>query len=311
MRGMTTWLRIGVTIVALFFLFSKYSPTEVVRLIAGAGWTAFLSACALFLIGLLLMTCKWSLVMRGVPLSTLFHAILVSCFYSILPTGQLGGEVTKVLIVKARHPATNGVLASIIFDKITGLLGLLLFGSAALMLSTAAISRWQLAVLGGLTAACAAFIMFAPLGARLTNSLRLPHPLLQRLQNSLEYALKETSLAARDHRTLVQSMLLGVLSQGAVIACYLVLAPSLGLQMEVAALAGAVAIANLAALVPISIGGFGVREMGLVAILTAEYAASGERALALSLTAMCVFLLAAMVGGLLELTSFIRGVRAQ
>jgi uncharacterized membrane protein YbhN (UPF0104 family) len=100
-----------------------------------------------------------------------------------------------------------------------------------------------------------------------------------------------------------------VLSQGAVVACYLVLAPSLELQVEVAALAGAVAIANLAALIPISIGGFGVREVGLVAILTAEYAVPGERALALSLTAMCVFLLAAMIGGFLELNTAFRGVR--
>jgi len=70
-----------------------------------------------------------------------------------------------------------------------------------------------------------------------------------------------------------------------------------------------VGIANLAPLLPISIGGFGVREVGLTSLLTTAHLATGEQSIALAFAAMIIFLAWAAVGAVVELAMLLRSSR--
>lgn len=298
-------LRLTITVLALFFLFRLYRPEDVADMVRGVGPAAFFAATALYVLCIFVGAWKWSIVLDTVPYATLLRAVLASCFYSILPSGQLGGELSKILIVKSRHPDVRDAVASVLFDKLTGVLGLLLLGAASLCLSYGDVSSWQIYMVSALAIGCMGFLLLAPLLAGVVDAIRLRNSLLRRAQGILGDALKKINQFARNRPLLLKSLLLGVLSQGTIVASYLVVASALDIRIEVTNLVSAVVLANLAALLPVSIGGFGVREAGLTALLANDHGVPGEQALALSLTVMSVFLLAAMAGGLVELRKLV------
>ncbi len=296
-----TFLRIVVTLLALLLLFIVYKPGDVSKLIVGIGLPAFVSAIVLYFLCILIGAWKWGVVIENAPFSTLLRAVTASCFYSILPSGQLGGELSKVMIVKSSYPEARNVIASVIFDKMTGVLGLLLIGILALCFSTQAMLVWQISLVAVLIIGCTFSLLAARSLAALSQRLVVRNATLQRLQHTFGHALHSVARFSRNPILLIQSIVLGVLSQGTVVLVYLVIAEALHISIPSADIITAVVFANLAALLPISVGGFGVREAGLTAILAGSHGVTGEQSLALSMTAMSIFLLAAVAGGAIEL----------
>lgn len=295
------WLRIAVTALTIGVLFWTYPLGEVAGYVGAAGMAGFGAAVAMVLVGIALMALKWSLLLPRVPIRTLVLALFAYCFYALLPAGQLGGEIAKALVVRERHPAAAGVVSSILLDKVTGLLGLLLVAVAALTLSSAVVPWWEYALIAGMTFACLASMVFAGLLARAMLRWSPTRPgMASRGWTSMILVLQEIAAFAAHRTGFVETLALGFVSQAAMVACYLLLASPLGIDLPLASLAGAVALANLAGLVPISIAGFGVREAGLVALLTTRHHVPGAQAFALSLAVMATFLVPALIGGALE-----------
>ena len=301
MHGWMRWLRIAVTALTIGVLFHKYPPSEVVAIVRTVGAPLFATVVVVYFGALALMTWKWALLLPGVPMRTLAHCTLAACFYALLPGGQLGGEIAKALVVRARHPTVPGVVSSILLDKVTGLLGLLFVAVCALTLSSATVPFWEYMVIAGGTAACMGSVVFARPLAALLSRWQPASPRLAHAWAGLLDALREVGAFAGNHRGLATTLVLGFAGQAVAVGCYLLFAPALGIHLPAETLAGAVAVANLTALVPISIAGFGVREAGLVFLLTTQHHVPGAQAFALSLTAMALFLVPALVGGALEL----------
>ncbi|MEP6633299.1 MAG: lysylphosphatidylglycerol synthase transmembrane domain-containing protein [Luteimonas sp.] len=298
-------LRIAVTVIALVALFGLYRPGDVLPLAAHAGAIACTLAVVAYAVCIVVSAFKWSLIARDVPFATLLHAVLAACFYALLPSGQLGAELGKAFIVKAKRPQAENILASIVFDKIAAVAGLLLIGVLASALSSHRVPSWQTALLIGLASCCAAALFAAPWVVGIGRRLKLPASLFSARDTALR--MVETIQTYGQNRSLLlRCIVLGAISQCAVIAVYVVFAAALGLHVGTAELVGAVVIANLATLLPISVGGFGVREAGLTALLAGQYGVPGEQALALSLLPMSVFLLFALAGALLESHAVLR-----
>ncbi len=292
--------RIGMTILALYTLFWLYHPSDVLKHVSDVGPVAFCGAALLYALCIAIGASKWKLLLPGVPFARLLHAVTASCFYSILPSGQLGGELSKVLIVKSRHPDVRGVFASVVFDKITGVLGLLLIGLFALTFSGSAVVAWQLLLLLVLATGCGVVLLAAHPLAAFIQKIRIRHRPLHAGRAALVDALSSIGHYARNRLLLARSVGMGILSQGTIIIIYLVIARALHIPATSADLVAAVTLANLAALLPISVAGFGIREAGLTTLLTQGSGVGGAQALALSLTVMSIFLIAALAGALTE-----------
>jgi len=298
-------LRVAVSVLALWFLFALYPPGEVFRLLTAVGPIWFGVAICLYGASLCVATRKWWILLSVRP-GLLFRAILAGCFYSLLPSGLVGGELSKVLIVRSHARDSLNVLASVMFDKLTGVVALVTLCAAALAFSDGRAQAIQFYAIAALAAACGLFMVFSSYAARLLVKL---HPAYPAIRHALHFVLNTLHSIDRYRRNgalLARSLSLGLLNQCVLVSMYLVLAHGLGIQIGIANLVAAVSLANLATLLPISVGGFGVREAGLTALLTMSYGVPGEKALALSLSALGVSICAALAGGLSELRSISR-----
>lgn len=301
-------LRIIVSAFTIWILFRLFPPEQVFRLLKSIGPTLLFFAILTYWVALWIATLKWRLLLPAKP-RLLFRATLAGCFYSILPSGVVGGELSKVLIVRSAAHSTESALASVMLDKLTGVIALLAVCSVALAFSGGAGRAIQLYATIFMMSACGVLIFTAPHLAKLLGTIRFDHAKARRLVQLARETLDSVVRYQRNRRLLALCFVLGVLNQLVLAAVYLILAPGLGIHLETTDLVAAVSVASLATLLPISAGGFGVREAGLTALLTVGYGIPGEQGLALALAALGVSLTAAIAGGGLELRAIMLQVR--
>jgi hypothetical protein len=295
------WLlaRAAATALAFGSLLAFYDFDDLRARLAATHPAAFLGAIALLAACITGMAAKWHLALREARFGVLLRALVASFFYALLPSGQMGGEVGKMLVVKARQPQVRRVASSIVFDKVTGLFGLSLVGLVALA-CTGGAPAWQWTVAGSIAAACVTGLYGCAAIARLARAVPVRHRMLLRVRDTIGGIAAQIAEYAVDHALVAKSTLLALATQGLVVAMYVLLARDLGLVLSTASLVAAVVIANLATLVPISLAGLGVREAGLVVLLVQHPGVESDRALGLSLVAMAVLLVAAAAGACLE-----------
>lgn len=293
-------LRAAATLGAFAALAALYDFEQLGPRLAGIGAPAFAFAVALLSACVAGMALKWNLSLPGARYRVLLRAVIASFFYSILPSGQLGGELSKILLVKARQPELADVTSSVIFDKVTGLFGLTLIGTVALTLAGNT-PPWQWLVVGGIALACATALAAAARVASLLRGHLIRSARARTVVEAVARLVEDIARFASDPGLIGRSSVMAVLTQGCVVAIYMVLAIALGIPAHPAELVAAVVLANLASLIPVSLAGLGVREAGLTVLLSQYSAVAPDQALALSLSAMAVLLVAALAGGAMEL----------
>ena len=294
-------LRLAVSIVAIWALLHAIDIRTTVSQLRGIapGWILLsgLSYGLCIVIGGL----KWRVALPTVPVGTLTYAVLASCFYSVLPTGQLGGEVSKALLVSRRGPAFAQIAASLVFDKLSGVLALLAVGAWALSQCEPPLRSVFPFVLLMATGILLLLIAARPIAQLIQTCLcrfRSAASLLERL-----FGIADELSAISNARVLTRSLAWGIASHATLVGVYLVLAHGIGMDIAPAPLTAIVVLANIAALIPVSAGGFGLREASLAGLLTGALDMEPTQAVALSVASMAIFLAAALVGGLLELTN--------
>lgn len=270
------------------------------RSIAGSDPVSIGLAFAL-LMGLLAASAlRWEVFLRSLdvvlaPGPTLRLTFVGAFFNAFLPTG-VGGDAYKAMRVRNPDVPLSKTLASVLLDRIVGIVCLAAFGLVAVVARVVAgdsgpvIPLAALISLGILVAAG----LLVGLGERLFRSGRSTWlGLRPRLQRTAR-ALREAGTHPRSVR---MGIAWGLLTQVLGIAAHLALARALGLSVSLAALTLGVLIATVAATAPITINGLGVREGAWVWIL-GRYGVGTVDALAYALLILATYLATSVIGGI-------------
>lgn len=129
MRSRRVWFatQLVVTLTLIALLFGRFDWRKFQLLFVNTPLWFYLASFAVVLVGLVLYTLRWSLVLRGigitVPFGRLFRQYLISLFFSnFLPT-TVGGDVAKIYYL-GRDEGYVDVGASVVLDRVLGLLSL-------------------------------------------------------------------------------------------------------------------------------------------------------------------------------------------
>jgi len=290
-------LRALISIAALVLLLTLYDFKETFNLVAAMHGAAFIAAVAAFAATTILFVLKWNLTLpANVGVMGTARGYVASYFYSLLPTGQMGAELGKVMTL-ANHADFTVLTGSVVFDKVAGLLTLAILGALAWFLAHGA-ALWMIVVLSLVAAGCIVALVCTPFAATILLASMLP-AVARRLLAKLVLLSQPIARWVKDPILLIKVLVLGLAGQACMIAVYVIIARALSIDVPLPYFALLVVIANLATLVPISLGGVGVREASLVGLLTAQ-GVRAESAIALSLTVFAVFLIGAFAGAAVE-----------
>ena len=292
----------ALAVLAVLFHFLPVAPLRAA--LARVPAMRFGSVLVLYLCAHAVGILKWRLVVNTagarLNLGTAAQCYLGGLFGTLFLPSIIGGDVVRLAVGLRRSPRPAAVLAGNVVDRFLDvaaqatlvLLGLILLPQS-LPQQFAAIARKLLLVCFAVVAAAVLllFVLWRPLlGGR---SLRFRRPIAR---------LRRAFAAVRRAPQLVFfGWLLGVLIQGTFILLNALLALSCGLFLPFRVWLFAWPLAKLAALLPLTQGGMGIREAVLVALLLPFGAASS-----LTLASGLVWEGIIITGGLIAgLTAFI------
>lgn len=306
-RRWPTLLRLLVTAALLTLLLRMVGLREVGRAIASTRPWPFALACILGLLDRALMIGKWYPLLHAqvpeVPLRRAARAYLAAGFAAYFLPTSVGADALRSVALGRGRRAVAEVGASVVVERLLGLLGALTLALVSLFLARGG-PAWRLAALlpwAGAAWALALGAVLALCNRRLAAAIaaRLPDPTATGGRGA---ALLARLAAAAERYRRTPGTVAGVAAMSAIEQLFPVLilwavARSLALPIPFITMLAAVPLAMFVGRLPVSLAGLGVFEGTLVAIL-ALYGVAHADALAIGIVARVVEVGAQLPGAL-------------
>ncbi len=299
-------LKFLVSALLIYLLLQKIQFSEILLSIRKISFGTLILIILLDALGILIATFKWQILISRYRFSRILVVGMIGRFYSLVLPGQLPGEALKAYYLGKGQKDMMQITASVILDKICGVIGLLLTGVIGLFFTARNI---PLGIILSLTITMATMIIFL-----LAVRIRPLTFLLERLLKWFSYKFKFFTKLSSHSLELIDEMknyldrpalifgniILACLYQLIGIFIILLIAGNLNLEVGFIDFCWIFAIVSVALLFPVTIGGLGLREGAFLGLL-GWMSVSPDKALALSLSFFGIQILDALTGGILAL----------
>lgn len=264
------WARIAVTMALLGIVASQIDWAQMGERLRHGHPLDFLAAVTLVLVALVIGAYRWWRLLRkaNVPLgvSSLARIYAIATFSNTFLPTTVGGDVTRALLVVRRGPLLTRVAITIVVDRLGGLAGLLGIAWIAFAFHSAVVPNGAQVFLVWVTAAVliGSLVVLAATfrGSRLARVL-VP----ERLMSAARQSRSLLQSYARDPATLIGLLISSLLFQALISLQLVMLARAIDVHLSFSMAAVALALVTVVTLIPVSIGGFGVREGSYVVLL--------------------------------------------
>jgi uncharacterized protein (TIRG00374 family) len=264
----------------------------------GYGVLAVLAVAAALVIGGL----RWALLLQvadvRLPRRELFRIYAVTSFANAFLPTTVGGDVARPLMVSRRGPLLVRAIVTVVAERVAALIALILLAWLGVATASGATSGGAVGALVVVSTGLVAFALVLALRPAVLH--RVGRALVPaRLSGQMAEAVAAARALAAAPRALIGIGLLSLVFQALVTLQLVLLAKMIGVQLSLGLAAVALALVTLATLLPISIGGFGVREGSYVAVLAGGGIGHTDAVLISLLTVVALFF--ATLPGALEL----------
>jgi uncharacterized protein (TIRG00374 family) len=256
----------------------------------------------LYLLLYILLSYRWQLLLKvftiHVPLKKLYGAYLIGIFFNnFLPT-TIGGDMARGFDLYRHTQRGNEIVVSIIVERFLGFAALLAIAAVALGFNDPSLQDpfvvWL--ILGSALAYLTILLLFfIPSMAASTSRIFQTFKIWQ-----IGPRLLRISEAFSRYRSspivLIQSVTLSLILQASAILIYFVVSRALHLTIPMAKLFLFFPIINIISMIPISLGGLGLRE-GMSIYLFQEVGVDPAHAMGLSLAWFFILVCTSAVGG--------------
>jgi uncharacterized protein (TIRG00374 family) len=287
----------------------KSHPSDVVAATAGANWGPIGIAVLLVLADRSLMAYRWVVLLRpfagpaGPKLAVVMRIFFVSTFVGTFLPASVGGDAVRAIALSRYNVPGSGALASVLMDRMLGVLSLLIMAVAGLFLARQlAFHPLVLAALGVTAAACAvaAVMVFSSRAEALGRVVleRLPWVRVRRLGVQLIEAMQGYA-SRRGDLVNVLAGSIGVQILRVVQAYYL--GVSLGVTSPITTYFAFIPLILLVMLLPVTINGLGTSQAAFVWFF-AQAGVGRPEAFAMSVLFVALGVVGNLPGGLLYAT---------
>jgi len=245
---------------------------------------------------------RWSIILHkdvDVRYRKLLAIYFIGMFFNnFLPT-MVGGDIIKGLYLYRESKKGGVSVASIFMDRYSGFSALIIITTIAFitgysLIKDTTLPGFLIFLIGGYTAA-SLIIWVGPFHSWAMRILAKIH--FYGINHKVD-ALYTTLMGYKGHKDiLVKILLISFVVQTGVIVGYYILAQSLGIDVKLAYFFFFIPLATVITMVPITVGGLGIREGAFVYLFT-MVGATKTQAISLSLIWYAVMVVVSMIGGI-------------
>jgi glycosyltransferase 2 family protein len=288
-------LRVLVSVALLGAVLVYADPSEVAAAVRDGHWGWFAAALAVMAVAVVVGALRWWLLLEGadihVPAWRAVRPFAMSLALNLLLPTAIAGDVVRTWVMGKDRGRLLGAAAATLVDKATALTCLYLVGWAAYAIDRNAVPHQLVVVFAWVTAGLIAVGVIAALAAAGVR------PILHRLPERFAAMARESwrmlKLWAGSARLVASLVGLGLAYQVLAVLALILVGKTLGVDLPFALAAVCGAIVVVATLIPVSVGGAGIREGGFV-LLLGEAGINAADATLISLLGAVVVLLASV-----------------
>lgn len=267
-----------VSILLLIWLLTRQDWTTILGAIGKLSWWQVFLSVFLILMRHVLNSWRWVILLRAqaimVPFRDALKLVFSGIFASNFLPSMVGGDVVRIAaIIQTTENRVAGA-ASVVVDRVIGAVGML----AALPFSLPLISSFfgpELGMIGSL----------GSVGSRFSTFIRSS---TARLLNALK-------LWAKQPKQLFLALLVNWASMLVNFVAIWVLARGLKMGVSLGEVVGVSALTYYLTIIPLSINGYGIRELAIVGLYT-QLGTTAEQASALALLSRSIFMSVSLIG---------------
>lgn len=287
------------------FFVLRSEPSQVYSAIIGIYFPIFVLSLFIGFIAIVLNSYKWNLLLPNFNYFKLLKLNIVAQYYSTVLPGQIAGEGIKAYILSKGQDDKDRIVTSILIDKITGIIGLLILSILGLFLTKehlpASVTNYITLII------FIGFLFLFSLRFQLLYEflLNISHFSIKRIKWTknvcifIEQLLKNWHEYSKNTLKLIVYIILGAIYQLINIITIIILTQELAINISFFDWCWIFGVLSLILFIPITFGGLGLREGTLIGLL-GWLGISQEKALALSLSIFGIQVIFAILGGILD-----------
>ena len=296
-------LRISISLVLLIFLFKNVDAAALVEIIRGSDKLFILLAFLSWFFGYLFCFLRWKMLLEttgiNLPGKRLISAFSGGIFFNMFLPSTIGGDFVRSVDISYHSKKTSTTIATVLLDRLSGFAGAtivtliaLIFGAGVIKDQRIIIAIWFLAVLFLLVI----LVVFNNVFYRFLARLLPDSPV--KIWAVLRSVFQEMHEFKRHKTVIAKNLLLSMAGQVVGPVMTYMLAISFHLEVNIVYFFLFIPIIGAVTLLPISIGGLGVRDY-MTILLFSSLGISKHFALAFSLMTFFLLLLYAGIGGII------------
>jgi glycosyltransferase 2 family protein len=299
-------LKLAVSTVLIVWILRTEEITAILGALRRADTALLLAAFLIYAATYYVRALRWQLLLEanqvGAGLPFLIRSYLTSVFFSNFLPSTVGGDVVRVYDSWKAGTTKTAALTVILVDRFLGVVALLLFAAAALLLSPAAraeagfvapaVAMGTAAVLLGL------WVLFLPGRGAIRLMERLVAGAGGRLRRVVDPLYTALHAFHGQQRVLGLTTLHSLLFQAMIILHYVLIARALGIGIPAAHFFWIIPVAVLVMMLPVSINAIGIREHVFI-FFFAVYGIGGSLAVAFAWASYGVVLVLGLIGGVI------------
>jgi len=281
------------------------SFSDIVEILKSSNKFLLLLSLSTHALGTYITAVRWKALLntQEVKLSaaTLSSTVLIGSFFNnFLPT-SIGGDVFRTYDVSKKGNISLGTSASVILvERFSGVVSAATYAIIALFLGFTAIGHRSViipVVIFFVVTIILAFLIINPslLGLdKISNKFRFMRKMSEKLSN-----FYKTLASFKKYKSvLIEVLIFSFLLQFTVILNWWLAALALGIDLNLTAFIFIVPVVATIAMIPISVGGIGLRENSLVFIMIAM-GVNNEKAALCSLLILLMLIIMGVIGGVI------------
>jgi glycosyltransferase 2 family protein len=296
-----TLAKLAVTALLIWVTFRRIDLDLVVKNILLADKLAVAAAGVLTLLLTPLLAARWSYLITtiGFKLSfgMSFPIVWIGLFFSQVLPSAVGGDAVRIWLAYRAGITGSAALASVLIDRIIGVVAILV------LLTVQLPALFYFGLDGATIAALVTIVIAGNIGVIVAASIDRGPRWIQsfRIGRHLASFSVEMRRAMLNFRRLLVPFAYSLANQIAVILCVAIIGFALRLDLDLASYFLVVPLANLVQVLPISLGGWGLRE-GFYVVAFAKLGIAAPDALALSVLYGLINMACSLPGGLIWLS---------
>jgi uncharacterized protein (TIRG00374 family) len=298
-------LRIGISVILMVVLF-KFNKIDIPTLLShmkAVDKHILLVAFAFFFLSYALCCLRWIMLLKALDIHLPLKRVIISfsggIFFSLFLPSTIGGDLVRSVDLAAHTQKPKKVVATVLLDRLSGYIGLVIVVLVSLALG------WDLvrypsvllsvAVITGLLVAVLVVLFNNFIYSRINKILDAPNA--GRIREAIKNLHGELHFFKRHKKVILYNLLVSLVIQATGPITFYLTALALGIHKDLIYFFVFLPIIGAITLLPISIGGLGVRE-NMSVLFFAKIGLSQNQAAAMSLLNFFFIIVYGVIGGL-------------